>query len=114
MVNSKASPTPFITRLKLSKKDKGSNMYPTLFKILVGSLMYLTMKRPDIMYGVRLISRFMETPKKSHWKEGKIVQRYVNGTKYFGIKYSTSEDFRLTGYTDRDCGGDIDERKIPS
>jgi hypothetical protein len=31
--------------------------------------------------------------------------RYVNRTKYFGIKYSISEDFRLIGYTDSDCGG---------
>jgi hypothetical protein len=38
----------------------------------------------------------------------------VNGTKYFGIKYSTSEDFRLIGYTDSDCGGNIDDRKSTS
>jgi hypothetical protein len=111
MINSKATPTPVITGLKLSKEDKGSKVDPTLFKRLVGSLMYLTTTRPDIMYGVSLISRFMETPKESHWKEGKRILRYVNGTKYFGIKYSTSEDFRLIGYTDSDCGGNIDDRK---
>jgi hypothetical protein len=44
MINSKASPTPVITRLKLSKEDKGSKVDPTLFKRLVGSLMYLTDK----------------------------------------------------------------------
>jgi hypothetical protein len=38
------------------------------------------------MYGVSLISRFMETPKESHWKEGKRILRYVNGTKDFGIR----------------------------
>jgi hypothetical protein len=51
--------------------------------------MYLSETRPAIMYGVSLISRFMETPKESHWKEGKIILRYLNGTKYFGILYST-------------------------
>jgi hypothetical protein len=71
MMNSKAAPTPVITGLKLSKEDKGSKVDPTLFKRLVGSLMYLTMTRPDIMYGVSLISRFMETPKESHWKARK-------------------------------------------
>ena len=40
--------------------------------------------------------------------------RYVNGKKYFGIKYSTSEDFKLIGYTDSDCGGNIDDRKSTS
>jgi hypothetical protein len=71
MVNSKAAPTPVITGLKLSKEDKGSKVDLTLFKRLVGSLMYLTTTRPDIMYGVSLISRFMETPKESHWKARK-------------------------------------------
>jgi hypothetical protein len=114
MVNSKVAPTPVIIGLKLSKEDKGSKVDSTLFKILVGSLMYLTTTRLDIMYGVSLISRFMENPKELNWKEGKRILRYVNETKYFGIKYSTSEDFKLIGYTDNDCGGSIDDRKSTS
>jgi hypothetical protein len=39
----------------------------------------------------------MKTPKESHWKVGKIILRYVNGTKYFGIRYFTSEDLILNG-----------------
>ena len=66
MINSKATPTPVITELKLRKEDEGSKVDPTLFKRLVGNLMYLITKRIDIMYGVSLISRFMETPKESH------------------------------------------------
>jgi hypothetical protein len=111
LINSKASPTPVITGMKLRKEDNGSKVDPTLFKRLVGSLMYLTTTRPDIMYGVSLISRFMETLKESHWKEGKRILSYVNGTKYFGILYSTSEDFIIIGYTDSDCGGNINDRK---
>ena len=60
------------------------------------------------------ISRFMENPKESHWKEGKRILRYVNGTIDFGIKYSTSEYFRFIGYTHNDCGGNIDDRKSTS
>ena len=63
MSNCKSSPTPIITGFKLSKDDDVSIVDPTLFKKLVGSLMYLTMTRLDIMYGVSLISRFMELPK---------------------------------------------------
>ena len=40
----------------------------TFFKSLVGSLRYLTITRPDIVYGVGLVSRYMETPKESHWQ----------------------------------------------
>jgi hypothetical protein len=85
-----------------------------VFKTLVGSLMYLTMTRPDIMYGVSLISKFMETPKESHWKEGKRILRYVNGTIDFGIRYSTLEDFKVIGYTNNDFGGNIFDRKSTS
>ena len=48
-------PTPVITGLKLSKDDDGSTVDPTMFKRIVGSLMYLTVTRPDIMYGVIMI-----------------------------------------------------------
>ena len=67
MSNCKAAPTPIMTGLKLSKDDDGSTVDPTLFKRLVGNLMYVTMTRPYIMYGVNLISIFMESPKESHW-----------------------------------------------
>ena len=106
MSNCKTTPTPVITGLKLSKEDEGSIVDPRLFKRLVGSLMYLTTTRPDIMYGVSLISRVMESPQESHdWKAGKIIMRYVSGTKYLGIMYSTSEYFKLIGYIDSDNGG---------
>ena len=114
MSNCKTTPTLVITSLKLSKDDEGSIVDPTLFKRLVGSLMYLTTTRPDIMYGVSLISRFMESPKDSHWQEGKRILRYVNGTKDLGIMYSTLENFKLIGYTDNDNEGNIYDRKSTS
>ena len=89
MSNCKSVPTPLITGLKLSKHDDGSTVDPTMFKMLVGNLMYLIAMRPDIMYGVSLISRFMEPPKDSHWQAGKRIMRYVSGTKDLGIMYST-------------------------
>jgi hypothetical protein len=65
MVNSKATPTCVIKGLKLSNENKWYKVDPTLFKRLVGSLIYI---RPHILYGVILISSFMETPKEPHWK----------------------------------------------
>ena len=112
--NCKTSPTPVITGLKLSKDDDGSTVDPTLFKRLVGSLMYLTSTRPEIMYGVSLISRLMKSPKDSHWQACKRSLRYVSGTKDLGIMYSSSEKFKLICYTDSDNGGSIDDRKSTS
>eukprot|EP00253_Pinus_taeda_P028091 PITA_28091 len=64
--NSKHVPTLVAIGTKSSKDVEGSNVNPTLFKILVGNLMYLTATRPDIMQGMSLISKFMETPKDTH------------------------------------------------
>ena len=114
MYNCKVAPIPIIIGLKLSKDDDGSTVDPTLFKRLVGSVMYLTTTRPDIMYGVSLISRFMKSPKYSHWQAGKRIMRYVSGTKDLGIMYSTSEKFKLIGYNDSDNGGSTDDRKRTS
>ena len=110
----KTTPTPVITGLKLSKADEGSTVDPTLFKRLVGSLMYLTARILEIMYGVSLISRFMEPPKDSHWQACKRILRYVSGTKELGILYSTSKNFKLIGYTNSDNGSNIDDRKRTS
>eukprot|EP00253_Pinus_taeda_P027748 PITA_27748 len=92
----------------------GVEIDPKLYKSIVGSLMYLTATRPDIMHAVSLISRFMERPKETHWQAAKRILRYVNGTKGFGILYSSSESFMLTGYTDSDWVGSVDDRKSTS
>jgi hypothetical protein len=114
IMNCKEAPTPIVTGLKLSKDDKGSKVDSTLYKQLVGSIMYLTSTRPEIMFVVSLISRFMESPKVSHWQTGKIILKYVSGTRNYGILYSRSSDFKLIGYTDSDCVGSIDDRKSTS
>lgn len=81
---------------------------------MVGSLMYLAATRPDIMYGVSLISRFMESPKDSHWQAEKRIMRYVCGTKNYGIRYLVVDDFKLIGYMDINCVGSTDDRKSTS
>jgi Reverse transcriptase (RNA-dependent DNA polymerase) len=58
--------TPIATRMKLTKECDEKPIEPTIFKSLVGSLRYLIITRPDIMYGVGLMSRYMEEPKSSH------------------------------------------------
>eukprot|EP00253_Pinus_taeda_P016368 PITA_16368 len=100
--------------LKLTKEDSSKDFDPKLYKSIVGSLMYLTATRPDIMHVVSLISRFMERPKETHWQAAKKILRYVNGTKGFGILYSSSESFMLKGYTDSDWAGSVDDRKSTS
>eukprot|EP00253_Pinus_taeda_P033359 PITA_33359 len=114
MQNNKATVTPTVMGMKLTKEDSSKYFDPKLYKSIVGSLMYLTTTRPDIMHAVSLISRFMERLKKTHWQATKRILRYVNGTKGFGIFYSSSESFMFTGYTDSDWAGSVDDRKSTS
>jgi transposase InsO family protein len=106
--------TPIPLGTKLSKNDEGPTVDSTLYKSLVGSLLYLTATRPDIMYAASLVSRFMESPKDSHWKMAKRILRYVAGTINFGLWYTKSDSNQLSGYTDSDFAGSLDDRKSTS
>ncbi|KAH9672047.1 hypothetical protein KPL70_017573 [Citrus sinensis] len=97
--------------VKLSKHNEGEDIDPTFFKSLVGSLRYLTCTRPDILYAVGLVSRYMEIPKTTHFKAAKRILRYIKGTTNFSLLYSFSNDYKLVGYSDSDWGGDVDDRK---
>ena len=97
MQNSKAAPTPTVVGMKLNKEDCSKSVYPTLYKSMVEILMYLTTTWPNMMHVVSLISKFMETPKDSHWQAGKRIIRYVNDTKGFGILYTIANDFQVGG-----------------
>ena len=106
--------TPVEIGLELRKSISGGNVDPTYFKSLVGSLRYLTCTRPDILYGVGLVSRYMETPDQTHLNAAKRILRYIRGTLNDGLFYSCTNDFRLVGYSDSDWGRDLDERKSTS
>jgi hypothetical protein len=106
--------TPIPIGTKLSKKDEGPIVDPTLYKILVGSLLYFTATRPDIMYAASLVSRYMESPKDSHWKMVKWILRYVAGTLNFGLWNTQSDNNHLSGYIDDDFVGSLDDRKSTS
>ncbi|XP_057982378.1 uncharacterized mitochondrial protein AtMg00810-like [Malania oleifera] len=66
--------------LKLNKDHEGKKVDNTLYKQIVGSLMYLTVTRPDIMYSVSLISRYMENPTEMHLLASKRILHYLQGT----------------------------------
>jgi hypothetical protein len=78
---------PAVPGFKLTKDEEGITVDNTFYKQIVGSLMYLTATRPDLMFIVSLISRYMERPTKSHLQAAKRVLRYVKGTTSFGIFY---------------------------
>nr|GEW31223.1 retrovirus-related Pol polyprotein from transposon TNT 1-94 [Tanacetum cinerariifolium] len=106
--------TPIEHKVKPSKHDGGKAVDSTLFKSLVGSLRYLTCTRPDILFVIGLISRFMEEPMTKHLNIAKRILRYIKGTVNYGMFYSTSEDFKLVRYSDSDWAGSKDDRRSTS
>ncbi|KAM2706055.1 hypothetical protein EV1_035182 [Malus domestica] len=103
--------TPVECRVKLTKHNEGESVDPTFFKSLVGSLRYLTCTRPYILYVVELVSRYMENPTTTYLKTAKRIIRYLKGTVNFGLFYSSSNNYKLVGYSDSDWAGDSDDRK---
>ncbi|CAL1391443.1 unnamed protein product [Linum trigynum] len=106
---------PIVPGVKLTKAGDGVLVNSTDYKRLVGSLLYITATRPDLMFVVCLLSRFMEMPTRQHMLAAKRVLRYIKGTMQFGIWYKRKqEEESLVGYTDSDYAGDADDRKSTS
>ncbi|XP_065623228.1 secreted RxLR effector protein 161-like [Quercus suber] len=99
---------------KLSKDASGVDIDPTLYRSMIGSLLYLTASRPDIAFSVGVCARFQAAPKESHLTAVKQIIRYVNGTSDYGIWYTKDSNECLVGYSDADWAGCIDDRKSTS
>ena len=93
------------------QNDGADKEDPKFFRSLVGSLIYVTNTRPDIMYSVSMISKFMNYPSKLCYVTGKRVLRYLQGTRTHGLLYEKKDDNELVGFTDSDWAGSLDDRK---
>ncbi|GKB14561.1 putative ribonuclease H-like domain-containing protein, partial [Tanacetum coccineum] len=82
-----------------------------LYRSMIGSLMYLTASRPDIMFAVCACARFQVTPKTSHLLAVKRIFRYLKGKPTLGLWYYRDSPFELVAYTDIDYTGATQDRK---
>ena len=80
----KSVSTPLVVNEKLMKEDGGKKANETLYRSLIGNLLYLTATRPDIMFAANLLSRFMHSPSHFHYAAAKRVLRYIQGTTSYG------------------------------
>jgi len=81
---------------------------------MIGSLLYLTASRPDILFNVCLCARFQSDPREPHLIAVKRIFRYLKGTTNLGLLYKKSSDYKLVGFCDADYAGDRIERKSTS
>ncbi|KAJ9547221.1 hypothetical protein OSB04_019764 [Centaurea solstitialis] len=94
--------TPMAPPLLLDKDSKGKPVDVTLYRGMIGSLLYLTASRPDIMYSTCLCARYQAEPKESHLTAVKRIFRYLKGTPNLGLWYSKDSGFDLIAYSDTD------------
>ncbi|GJT49285.1 putative ribonuclease H-like domain-containing protein, partial [Tanacetum coccineum] len=107
----KAAITPMETKLPLTKDEEAFDVDVHLYRSMIGSLMYLTASRPDIMYAVCVCSRFQVTPKTSHLNAVKRIFKYLKGKPNLGLWYPRESPLDLEAFSDSDYGGSNLDRK---
>ncbi|GKB49426.1 hypothetical protein Tco_0900179 [Tanacetum coccineum] len=99
------------TQKPLVKDEEASDVDVHLYRSMIGSLMYLTTSRPDIMFAVCACSRFQVTPKSSHLSAIKRIFRYLKGKPKLGLWYPRVSSFDLKSYSDSDYARENLDRK---
>ena len=97
--------------VKLEEADSSPMVNNTLYRKLIGCLLYLTHTRPDISYAVSVASMYMDQPHDIHWRAAKRILNFVQGTRTHGIFYKAKSDLDLIEFTDSDWTGDNTDQK---
>ncbi|GJX71306.1 putative ribonuclease H-like domain-containing protein [Tanacetum coccineum] len=103
--------TPMETNKALTKDEDGKDVDIHLYRLMIGSLMYLTSSRPDIMFSVCACSRFQVQPKVFHLNVVKRIFRYLKGQSKLGLWYPKDSPFILEAFLDSDYAGASLDRK---
>ena len=103
--------TPTSPNVKLTVDLLGKSVDPSLYRSMIGSLLYLTVSRPDISYNVGVCARYQVNPKESHLTALKRIIKYVKTTSEFGVWYKKDTSDVLAGYSDVNWAGNVDDRK---
>eukprot|EP00253_Pinus_taeda_P003957 PITA_03957 len=114
MEDAKLVCTPMVTGCSLSANDESAVVHQPTYRSMIGSLLYLTGTRPDIMHAVGIVGRFQENTKETHLQAVKRIFKYLQGTQNYGLSYPRDTDLKLHAYTDADWVGSVDDRKSTS
>ncbi|GJV54051.1 retrovirus-related pol polyprotein from transposon TNT 1-94 [Tanacetum coccineum] len=106
--------TPMAERPNLDEDKGGKLIDPTRFRGMVGSLMYLSASRPDIVFAVCMCARYQAKPTEMHLTAIKRIFRYLKGTIHMGLWYPKDSGFELKAFADADYAGCHDTRRSTS
>ena len=105
MTNCDVAKTPLATNHGITPDEKGELVTATVYRAIIGSLMYLTASRPDIMFATCLCARYQAKPRLSHLTAAMRIIRYLKGHPDTGLWYPHLNDYSLTAFSDSDYGG---------
>ncbi|KAJ9538141.1 hypothetical protein OSB04_030874 [Centaurea solstitialis] len=105
MDTSSVAKTPMASGTLIGADPKGKPVDQKSYRAIIGSLLYLTASRPDIMFATCFCARFQANPKESHMMAVKRILRYLKGTPNRGLWYPKESGFELVAFSDADHGG---------
>ncbi|GJZ36748.1 retrovirus-related pol polyprotein from transposon TNT 1-94 [Tanacetum coccineum] len=114
MLSSDSVDTPIVEKIKLDEDLQGNLVDATLYRGMIGSLMYLTSSRPDLIYVVCLCARYQAKPTEKHLNVVKRIFRYLKGTINMGLCYSKDTGMSMIAYADSDHAKCQDTRRSTS
>ena len=103
--------TPLELNARYAPTDGTPLPDPTLYRTIVGSLVYLTITRPDIAHAVHIVSQFVTAPTTVHWAAVVRILRYLRGTICQSLLFPSTSSLELSAYSDADWAGDSSDRK---
>ena len=110
----KPTSTPLDVNVKIGKGDDGAAVDKAFYQRLIGKLIYLNHTRPDISYGVSLLSQFMSEPYEVHLRAAYRILSYLKFTVGQGLLFTREGGLSLEGYTDSDWAGSVIDRRCTS
>nr|GEU69218.1 hypothetical protein [Tanacetum cinerariifolium] len=102
LTDGKLASTPIDTEKPLLKDPDGEDLDIHTYRSIIGSLMYLTSSRPDIMFAVCTCAHFQVTPKALYLHAVKRIFRFLKGKPHLGLWYPKDSPFNLVAYSDSD------------
>jgi hypothetical protein len=103
--DAKPMSTPIGTSDQLGIDASGNMVDQKLYRSMIGSLLYVTTSRPDVMFSVCKCVRYQASPRESHLKATKRILRYLKGTHDIGLWFPKGSNFELIRFSDSDYGG---------
>ena len=106
LIDNKTINTPLENNVRFNTIDGELLSDPTLYRQLIGSLIYLTITLPDIFHAMHIVSQFMSAPRSTHYDVALQILCYVKSTIFHRLYFSSQSSLTLCAYSDVDWAGD--------